>query len=52
MRRTALRVKVRSSYHLKRLAIRMVKKYLEQKEFKRGNIEKAENFRKLKLQRK
>ena len=46
IRRTALRVKIRSSYHLKKLAMRMVKKYLTSKEEKRGNLDKALEFRK------
>jgi hypothetical protein len=44
IRRTALRVKVRSNYHLKKMALKIVKNYLERKEEKKANELKAMEF--------
>jgi hypothetical protein len=38
VRRTMLRVKARSGFHLKKLAIKMVKKFIYQKQEKRRKM--------------
>ena len=46
VRRTVLRVKIRSNFHIKKLGFKMMKKYIREKEIKRYNNERANELRK------
>lgn len=45
VRRTTLRVRIRSNYHLKRLGLRMLRSYLRQRHVKQYNNQKAIELR-------
>ena len=45
VRRTQLRVRIRSNYHLKRLGLRMLRSFIRQRHVKQQNNQKAMELR-------